>query len=70
MSNTGIISRDLAPGTALRHANGHIVILDRRKSPDDDLHGLPFHAGWWLRDDAGGLSDSVIEELDEWTVLP
>lgn len=63
-------SSEMKPGTALRHTSGHIVILDRRKSDDDDLHGLPFHPGWWLRDDAGGLVDWTIDAEDsDWTVL-
>lgn len=65
-----MLSSELKPGTALRHTSGHIVILDVRKHPDDGRSDSPFHPGWWLRGDAGGLADFVIEaEGDHWTVI-
>lgn len=65
-----ISSADLRPGTKLRHKNGHVVTLDRRKRPGEERHGLPYHPGWWLRDDAGGLADFVIDaDESDWTIL-
>lgn len=63
-------SEDLQPGTRLRHRDGKIVTLGRRKTPPDDQHGLPYWPGWWLRDESGGLADFVIDHEDsDWTVL-
>jgi hypothetical protein len=65
-------SAQLEPGTRLRYGLvGEIVTLDRRKTPDDDHHGLPFHPGWWLRGrNAGGLADFVLDADDScWKVV-
>lgn len=62
-------SVDLQPGTRLQYADGEIAVLDHRKDPNEDHHGLPFHTGWWLRD-GGGLADFVIDAPDtDWKVL-
>jgi hypothetical protein len=64
-----IRSADLQPGTRLRYRNGEHVVLLHRKREDDERHGLPYHAGWWLRD-GGGLADFVIDDPEsDWTVL-
>lgn len=73
MPETTIRSADLKPGARLQHANGEIVTLDRRKTRDEDHHGIPYWPGWWLRDGAGGIADFVIDggddEPSDWTVL-
>lgn len=63
-------SADLKPGTKLRYKDGVVVVLDRRKTPQDDHHGVPFHAGWWLVGPHGGLADFVIDNPERgWEVL-
>lgn len=63
-------SQDLQPGTRLRHdGDGAVVVLARRKTINDDHHGLPYHSGWWLRDGSGGLADFVIDADDsDWII--
>lgn len=53
-------SRDLRPGDRLQSKDGTVVTLARRKHPDEDHHGLPFHPGWWI-EEGGGLADFAIE---------
>lgn len=56
---------DLQPGMQLRYKDGTVVTLDRRK--DFSRDGWP---GWWLRDNAGGLADFVLDDPDSgWTVV-
>ena len=64
-------SADLRPGTKVRHrGTGSVAVLDRRKQPDDDHHGLMYRPGWWLRGRFGGLADDVIDAEDsDWEVL-
>ena len=62
-------SNELRPGTQLRHRDGAMVTLDRRKTAGDNHHGLPFIPGWWVRE-SGGLADVVIDAEDgQWTVV-
>jgi len=64
-------SASLTPGTRLRHKNGHVVTLGRRKV-EGEARGLSaiFFPGWWLRGTDGGLADFVIDaENSDWTVL-
>jgi hypothetical protein len=64
-------SADLQPGTKLRYRNTpEIVVLDRRKTPEDDRYRLPFHPGWWLAGTTSGLADFVIDDPDSgWEVI-
>lgn len=63
-------SADLRPGTRVRHKSGSIVTLSHRKKPSAYPHDLPFHPGWWLVDNRGGLADYAIDnENEDWTVL-
>lgn len=65
-------SSELQPGTRLQHADGKIVTLDRRKTRDElrSRCDIPYHPGWRLRDESGGLADFVIDADDSaWTVL-
>lgn len=66
---SGSLSATLAPGTRLRHKDGTVVVLERRKQPGEGSPRLPFFPGWWVRD-GGGLADRVIDADDGcWTVL-
>lgn len=63
-------SEDLAPGRGLRHRDGKVVTIDRRKTLGDGSAGSPWYPGWWLTD-GSGLADFVIDEDDSyWTILP
>ena len=64
-------SDELTPGTRLRHRpSGKVVTLDRRKREGEESANLPFHPGWWLPGDNGGLADFVIDAEDgDWEVV-
>jgi hypothetical protein len=62
-------SVNLKPGDRLRHSSGSVVTIRRRKSADDDHHGLSFRPGWWLVE-GGGLADFVFDDSPgEWTLI-
>lgn len=60
-------SEALTPGTILRHKRSAAeVVLSHRKEGRD---ATP-HPGWWLKDNAGGLADFVIDaEHSDWEVV-
>lgn len=58
-------SKDLLPGTRMKHRDGAIATLTRRKSPEE----RDFKPGWWC-EEGGGLADTVIDADDGmWEVL-
>jgi hypothetical protein len=57
-------SVELQPGDQIRDPrspHGKVFTLDRRKDPNDPLHGIPFWPGWWLKE-GGGFADFVIDD--------
>lgn len=65
-------SADLKPGTRLRWRDTNdVVTLSHRKAESDRPDtSLPFHPGWWLADDRGGLADFVIDAEDsDWHIV-
>lgn len=47
-----------------------VAVLERRKRPSDDHHGLPYMPGWWI-EGGGGLADVAIDDADsQWEILP
>lgn len=68
-------SKDLMPGTRLRWAGMDAVgrtpfaVLQHRKMPDEDHHGIPYQPGWWC-EGGGGLADYVIDaEHSQWEII-
>ncbi len=62
-------SRDLPSGSRLRHKNGKVVTLERRKTSSDARSNLPYHPGWWL-DTGAGLADFIVDDPEsEWKLL-